>query len=75
MLAKWPNPGMSQKQNDALQIPLHAKYHVGDYGIDSAMSVMEWEKTFYKQADLLDRLSLDLGYDLWEYAKWLDSLT
>jgi len=30
-----PNPGMAQKNNPFLQIPLHADFHTGNCGIDS----------------------------------------
>ena len=31
----WQNPGMGQKQNDWLVIPLAPDYHTGRFGIDS----------------------------------------
>lgn len=74
MLSRWPNPGMGQRQSPALQIPLHAKYHVGNFGID-VIGVMEWEIKFGTQVGFIDLVGLWLGYNLWEYAKWLDSKT
>lgn len=58
--------GTSQKTSDWLVIPLHRVFHTGQYGIDSAMSVREWESRFDKQADLLDEVSRLLGYNVWD---------
>ena len=65
---EYPNPGRSQKQNPFLQIPLHAKYHIGDYGIDSGMGVETWEDAFGSQLDFLHETNGQLIYDIWEQA-------
>lgn len=60
--------GMSQKTSDYLVIPLDAEFHTGNNGIDTAMSVEDWEYLFGNQADFLDELSEILGYDVWKLA-------
>ena len=57
--------GGGLKTNDWLVIPLDAEYHTGDKGIDSAMGLRTWESRYGIQADLLDRLSCRLGYNVW----------
>jgi len=70
MLEHAANPGTSQRQNDALQIPLAALYHVGALGIDTGMGkfkgVAEWEAEFGTQIEHLEQTSWQLGYDVWE---------
>lgn len=59
--------GMGQRQSDALVIPLAPEYHsVGPCGIDSGMGVRTWERVFGTQAGLVDEVSEELGYSLWE---------
>lgn len=63
--------GMGQKQNPYLLIPLLAKYHVGDCGIDAGIGVLTWEGRYGRQVDLLDWTDDQLGYpiSIWEMAK------
>ena len=77
MLEVVPNPGWAQRANASLQIPLNAKYHIGEFGIDTGMGVVkgvaEWEEMFGSQLELLDLTSERLGYDIWDlYKKWKD---
>lgn len=72
-----PNPGMAQRANAALQIPLHAKYHVGEFGIDHGQgmfkTVEEWERQYGTQVEMLNLVSEWLGYSVWDlYSKWKD---
>jgi hypothetical protein len=63
--------GMGQKQNPFLQIPLHAMYHIGDWGIDSGVGVESWEKTWGRQWDHLIWVNNQLGYNIFaEAVKW-----
>lgn len=74
----WDNPGMGEKQNDWLVIPLAEKFHTGDYGIDRGMglygSPIRWEAKFGRQVDFLIWVSERLDYSLFERAgvdfKW-----
>ena len=61
--------GMAMKQNPYLQIPLHARYHVGDQGIDYGIGVITWEGRYGAQMDHLLEVSEWLGYDVFECAK------
>ena len=74
-LSGLPNPGMAQRANPFLQIPIHAKYHVGEFGVDTGMgpvkSVEQWEDMFGSQVSLLDEVNENLSYDLWtEALRW-----
>jgi hypothetical protein len=63
-----PSPGMSQKNNPFLQIPLAAEYHFGNMGID-VIGVPTWEERFgFQKAHLVD-VSEQLGYDVFEAAQ------
>lgn len=64
-----PNPGMAQKNNPFLQIPLHADFHTGNCGIDSGTGVEEWERLFGSQEELLNEVSDELGYDVFKEAR------
>jgi len=71
------NPGMGQRACPYLQIPLHANYHIGEFGIDTGMGttgwVAEWERTFGSQLDHLTEVSGLLGYDVIRSAKlWIE---
>ncbi len=71
------NPGMGQRACPYLQIPLHANYHIGEFGIDTGMGttgwVAEWERTFGRQIDHLTEVSGLLGYDVIQSAKlWIE---
>ncbi len=69
---KSQSPGMSQRQNHFLVIPLAAKYHVGDFGIDTGMgvlgSVREWERVLGSQIHWLAWVNNKLDYDIFELA-------
>lgn len=72
----FPNPGMGQRACPYLQIPLHAKYHTGLFGIDNGQGIAgwvdEWELAFGRQLDHLSDVSGQLGYDVIEAAKlWI----
>lgn len=66
----WNSIGMSLKQNDALQIPLHADWHVGEFRIDGpiASSADDWEQHWKFQTELLWELSLSMGFSVWALA-------
>lgn len=51
--AGW-HVGTGQKQNPFLQIPLHAQYHVGNWGVDSGTGVLTWEQQFGSQYAALE---------------------
>ena len=54
---------------EALLLPLAAHYHTGAEGIDGGFGRRKWEETFGEQAILIDQVSLQVGYDLWELHK------
>jgi hypothetical protein len=62
------NRGGGQKMSDWLVIPLNARYHTGDLGIDSGMGVRSWEIRFGEQIDYLVQVSLKLGYNVFRKA-------
>lgn len=65
--------GMSQRQNPYLQIPLHAEYHVGRFGIDYGYGVKSWERDFGTQWEHLEWVKDQLGYDIFQLAhEWED---
>lgn len=66
----WGTIGISQKQNDALQIPLHADWHVGKHRIDGSLgySIDDWEERWEPQTELIWRVGVTLGYNLWALA-------
>lgn len=51
--------------SEALVLPIAAKYHVGDAGIDYGVGVLTWEERYGSQAGHLDDVGALLGYDLW----------
>lgn len=63
------SPGISQKVNPFFQIPLIAKYHIGDLGIDTGMgeikSKQQWEDRFGTQLDHLHDVNALVYYDIW----------
>lgn len=76
-MLEFPNgrPGMGERSNPFYQIPLWAKYHVGEFGIDTGMgeikSVEQWEERFGTQADHLKEINEALDYDIWfEAGMW-----
>jgi hypothetical protein len=62
------NPGMGQRQNDYLVIPLAAEYHVGNFGIDYGTGVRVWELCFGPQVYWLTWVNAKLEYDLFDLA-------
>lgn len=65
--------GMARKVSDALVIPLAAHYHVGPEGVD-VIGVATWEFRYGTQASMVDKVSKQVGYDLWELARrWSES--
>lgn len=76
MKALIRNPGMGQRQNHFLVIPLHVDYHTGDFGIDNGMGffkgVEAWEEAFGTQLDHLcevaGRIEQEYGYSIWQLA-------
>jgi len=68
--ADW-HVGMGQKQNPFLQIPINAKYHTGDLGIDSGYGVESWERDFGTQMEMLAWVNDQLGYNIFaEAVRW-----
>lgn len=65
-------PGVGQKQNDALQIPLHRELHTGRFGIDARVGggVLSWEQQWGLQTQHLVSTSRLLRYSVWTLA-WL----
>ncbi len=59
--------GVGMRTSDWLQIPLAPRYHTGELGID-ALGIETWERTFAPQVELLERVSAELGYDVFELA-------
>jgi hypothetical protein len=72
---RW-SPGMGQKQNDWLVIPLAPEYHTGHMGIDNGQGeykgVAEWEVAFGTQAQWLEAIRViiwqQFGYCIYERA-------
>lgn len=64
------SPGVGQKQNHALQIPLAARFHVWEEGIDARINggVQSWELKYSTQVGLLNLSSHRLGYSQWMLA-------
>lgn len=60
--------GLGAKTSDWLVIPLAARYHTGDYGIDGGLGVLEWESRFGSQVGHLDDVCRELGINVWKRA-------
>ena len=60
-------PGMAQRQNHWLVIPLSKELHQGRFGLDTS-SVELWEIRWRKQTQLLEEVSYKLGYCVFERA-------
>ncbi len=56
--------GVGQKTNPFYQIPIIAKYHTGEFGIDTGMGVKSWEKEFGRQLDFLIEVDGLLSYNI-----------
>jgi hypothetical protein len=63
-------PGMAQKQNHWLVIPLSPRLHRGPRGLDTWSNGVEaWERYWgVTQLDLLQEVSRRVGYDVFEKA-------
>lgn len=61
--------GFGQKVSDYLVIPIHADYHIGQYGCDSGMGIETWETRFGTQVEMLIEVSELLEYDVFKLAK------
>lgn len=63
-------PGAGQKQNDALQIPLHPDWHVGQFAIDAKIGggAQSWETRWGTQVSHLSWTSHRLRYSPWTLA-------
>lgn len=66
---EFRSPGMGERNNPFLQIPLLLEYHTGTKGIDGSMGVRTWEEVYGRQTSLLHDVNKQLDYDLWEQAK------
>lgn len=71
----YQNPGVAQKANDWLVIPIIEAYHTGQYGIDNGMAkhngekgLVAWERAYGNQVDFLDQVCFELGYNVWHKA-------
>lgn len=51
---------------EALLLPLDAEYHTGRFGIDGGIGRATWESVYGAQAIMIDRVSEQLGYSMWE---------
>jgi len=58
--------GGGQKTSDWLVVPIAAKYHTGDFGIDNGIAVREWEKEFGYQVDMLLDINDQLDYCIFD---------
>lgn len=71
----WHSGTSQRGASPWLIIPLAARLHVGDLGIDYGYGVGRWEKDFGQQTDFLDKVSEILvdyfGYQktIWELAE------
>ena len=68
---QFQNPGMGERNNPFLQIPLVFHLHTGPQGIDGSMGVRKWESIYGRQTSHLHDVNKQLDYDLWEQAtRW-----
>lgn len=60
-----------RKSSDWLVIPIAYRLHVGAGGIDGPyrIPVEEWEAKYGRQADMIDRLVVRTGIDVWALAR------
>jgi hypothetical protein len=58
--------GVGMKTSDWLQLPLAPLYHTGDLGIERGVET--WEGRFGTQVEHLERVSRELGYDVFALA-------
>ena len=64
-------PGMAQRQNHWLVLPLSPALHRGRFGLDTHPGgVTGWERMYWSQMVLLRELSDELGYDVIERAAY-----
>lgn len=60
--------GGGQKASDWLQIPITMYKHIGNYGIDGGLGVITWEQANGTQLDMLKRVCVLLGVNVFEKA-------
>ena len=60
--------GTGSKASDWLQIPITARVHVGDEGIDYGIGVATWEERHGTQVEMLKKVSRVVGYNVFEMA-------
>ncbi len=65
---EFQNPGIAEKNNPFLQIPIMLEYHTGVRGIDGSLGVDGWEALYGNQVDLLNEVNDQLEHDLWQQA-------
>jgi hypothetical protein len=62
-------PGMAQKSNDWLVLPLAAQYHcIGSEGIDAGKGVLTWEGEYGSQVMMLAKVWEKTGVNIFEKA-------
>lgn len=61
--------GIAQKTSYWLVIGLCVEHHVGKFGIDSGIGIVEWEEKFGSQVLFLKKISELIGYDVFERAR------
>jgi len=61
-------PGIAERQNHWLVLPLNPALHRGQFGLDTS-SVEEWELAYGLQTTLLEEVSHRLGYCVFRRAK------
>lgn len=66
--SSFTKPGMGQRSNHFLVIPLAAKYHNLAGGIDGGMGVPTWERTYGTQLKMLLEVERVLGVDVFALA-------
>lgn len=60
--------GMALRASHWLTIPLAARFHTGNCGIDGFIGVETWELMYGTQVMHLNRVCELLGYNVWEKA-------
>lgn len=65
--------GIGQRGNGpALLLPLRDDLHfIGPNAIDGGIGRATWEAKYGSQADMIDRVSLLLGYNMWDFHAFL----
>ena len=65
--------GVGQKVSDYLVIPIHYRFHTGEFGIDNGLSqfgkdVSLWERQFGSQVRHLEAVCKAVGYNVFKLA-------